>query len=108
MKKPAAKKNPSRFRHISKPQIFTREEIDLSNAKVNIHIRLDADIVRYFKEKAAWEGEIPDIAQPSSGSVCPSPSPQPSPSRGEGVNIPSPWRGGLGRGVLRRQRAGAI
>ena len=56
MKKPAAKKNPGRFRHISKSQIFTREEIDLSNVKVNIHIRLDADIVRYFKEKAAWEG----------------------------------------------------
>ena len=56
MKKPAAKKSHSRFRNISKPQLFTREEIDLSNVKVNIHIRLDADIVRYFKEKAALEG----------------------------------------------------
>ena len=56
MKKPTEKKSHSRFRHISKPQIFTKEETDLSNAKVNIHIRLDADIVLYFKEKAAREG----------------------------------------------------
>ena len=56
MKKPTVKKNHSRFRHISNPQVFTKEEIDLSNAKINIHIRLDADIVRYFKEKAAREG----------------------------------------------------
>ena len=56
MKKPTAKKSHSRFHGIPKPRIFTKEEIDLSNAKVNIHIRLDADIVRYFKEKAAREG----------------------------------------------------
>ncbi len=56
MKKPTAKKSHSRFRNIPKPHIFTKEEIDLSNAKVNIHIRLDADIVYYFKEKADREG----------------------------------------------------
>lgn len=56
MKKQTTRKSPDRFRKISNPQIFTKEEISLSNAKVNIHIRLDADIVHYFKEKAAREG----------------------------------------------------
>jgi hypothetical protein len=42
MKKQTPKKNTDRFRKISNPQIFTEEEISLSNAKVNIHIRLDS------------------------------------------------------------------
>ena len=73
MKKPTAKKSHSRFRHISNPQIFTKEEIDLSNAKINIHIRLDADIVRYFKEKAAREG---GNTRPCSTNTCVGPSGQ--------------------------------
>jgi len=56
IKKQTTKKNTDRFREIPNPQIFTEEEILLSNAKVNIHIRLDADIIHYFKEKAAQEG----------------------------------------------------
>ena len=46
----------SRFRKISRPQIFEERDIALSNTKVNIHIRLDADIVAHFKEKAEREG----------------------------------------------------
>ncbi len=57
MRKPSARKSPSRFRPIAQPRIYTADEIALSNVKVNIHIRLDADIVHYFKEKAAREGE---------------------------------------------------
>ena len=49
-------KGKARFRVIPRPRIYREEEINLSNAKVNIHIRLDADIVRYFKEKAIREG----------------------------------------------------
>ena len=45
-----------RFRKIPRPQIFEEKDIALSNAKVNIHIRLDADLVVYFKEKAKREG----------------------------------------------------
>ena len=45
-----------RFRKIPRPQIFEEREIALSNAKVNIHIRLDADLVAHFKEKAKREG----------------------------------------------------
>ena len=56
MKSPTARTNTSRFRKIPDPPIFTQEEISLSDAKVNIHIRLDADIVLYFKEKAMREG----------------------------------------------------
>ena len=56
MRKPSARKSPSRFRPIAQPRIYTADEIALSNVKVNIHIRLDADIVHYFKEKAAREG----------------------------------------------------
>ncbi len=47
--------NP-RFRKIPQPHIFDERDIALSNAKVNIHIRLDADLVAYFKEKAKREG----------------------------------------------------
>jgi uncharacterized protein (DUF4415 family) len=46
----------SRFRKIPHPRIYRDEEIGLSNAKVNIHIRLDADVVNYFKERAMQEG----------------------------------------------------
>ena len=56
MKKLTTKKSTERFRKVANPQIFTEEEISLSNAKVNIHIRLDADVVDYFKKKAAQEG----------------------------------------------------
>ena len=49
-------KGKARFRVIPRPRIYRDEEISLSNAKVNIHIRLDADIVGYFKEKAIREG----------------------------------------------------
>lgn len=47
--------NP-RFRKVPRPQIFDDRDIALSNTKVNIHIRLDADLVAYFKEKAKREG----------------------------------------------------
>jgi uncharacterized protein (DUF4415 family) len=57
MRKPKKKKNTSsRFRSIQQPRSYREKEIGLSNAKVNIHIRLDADIVNYFKERAAEEG----------------------------------------------------
>jgi len=38
------------------PRIYEDRDIALSNAKVNIHIRLDADLVAYFKERAKQEG----------------------------------------------------
>ena len=50
------KKISTRFREVAQPQIFEERDIALSNAKVNIHIRLDADLVAYFKEKAKQEG----------------------------------------------------
>jgi uncharacterized protein (DUF4415 family) len=53
--KKAQRVNP-RFRKIPRPQIFEERDIALSNAKINIHIRLDADLVAYFKEKAKREG----------------------------------------------------
>jgi len=57
MRKQKKKQNPSsRFRQIPRPRIYREEEIGLSNVKVNIHIRLDADVVNYFKERAAQEG----------------------------------------------------
>lgn len=56
MKKLGGRKNTSRFRPLIRPRIYSENELALSNVKVNIHIRLDADIVRYFKEKAAREG----------------------------------------------------
>ena len=46
----------SRFRKIPRLRIYREEEIGLSNAKANIHIRLDADVVNYFKERAMQEG----------------------------------------------------
>lgn len=46
----------ARFRKVPRPHIYKEQEISLSNAKVNIHIRLDADLVSYFKEKARREG----------------------------------------------------
>ena len=56
MKKPTASKSRNRFRPIARPRIYTEDEIALANVKVNIHIRLDADVIRHFKEKAAREG----------------------------------------------------
>jgi uncharacterized protein (DUF4415 family) len=56
MKKPTTRKNANNFRPIARPRIYTEDETALSNVKVNIHIRLDADIVQYFKEKAARDG----------------------------------------------------
>jgi uncharacterized protein (DUF4415 family) len=49
-------KGSPRFRRIARPQTYEERDIALSNAKVNIHIRLDADLVAYFKEKAQREG----------------------------------------------------
>ena len=56
MKKRIDPKMTSRFRKIAHPRIYREDDIALSQVKVNIHIRLDADIVRYFKEKAEREG----------------------------------------------------
>ncbi|MGH7966307.1 MAG: BrnA antitoxin family protein [Candidatus Binatia bacterium] len=56
MKVHTKKKNSSRFRDIRHPYIYKEQDIALSNVKVNIHIRLDADLVSYFKEKAQQEG----------------------------------------------------
>jgi uncharacterized protein (DUF4415 family) len=50
------KATSNRFRRIMRPRIYREEDIALSNTKVNIHIRLDADIVSYFKERAMQEG----------------------------------------------------
>jgi uncharacterized protein (DUF4415 family) len=55
-KRKKSKGTSSRFRQIPRPHIYREEDIGLSNAKVNIHIRLDADVVSYFKEKARQEG----------------------------------------------------
>lgn len=57
MSKPRKRKKVStRFREVVQPHIFKGRDIALSNAKVNIHIRLDSDLVAYFKEKAKQEG----------------------------------------------------
>lgn len=45
-----------RFRKVAHPKVYGEPDIALSNVKVNIHIRLDAGIVNYFKEKASREG----------------------------------------------------
>ena len=50
------KRASARFRKVPRPHIYEEQEIALSNAKVDIHIRLDADLVSYFKEKARREG----------------------------------------------------
>ena len=55
MRKPKKKKATSgRFRQIPRPRIYQEE--DISNVKINVHIRLDGDVVNYFKEKAKQEG----------------------------------------------------
>jgi len=56
MSKPRKKKAGSRFREVTQPRIYEERDIALSNAKVDIHIRLDADLVAYFKERANREG----------------------------------------------------
>jgi uncharacterized protein (DUF4415 family) len=56
MRKATGRKSPKQFRTIARPHIYTEHDIALANVKVDLHIRLDADIVRYFKEKAAREG----------------------------------------------------
>ncbi len=50
------KKSSLRFREVAHPKVYGERDIALSNVKVNIHIRLDADIVSHFKEKAKREG----------------------------------------------------
>ncbi|HEX9444480.1 MAG TPA: BrnA antitoxin family protein [Candidatus Binatia bacterium] len=55
--KSRAKQGKPKFRRVAHPRIYQPEELSLSNAKVNIHIRLDADILNHFKEKAAREGK---------------------------------------------------
>jgi uncharacterized protein (DUF4415 family) len=52
-----AKRANTRFRRVAHPRIYKPEELSLSNVKVNIHIRLDADILNHFKAKAAREGK---------------------------------------------------
>ena len=57
MSRPRKRKTgSSRFRKVMQPRIYEERDIALSNAKVNIHIRLDADLVSYFKDKAEREG----------------------------------------------------
>ena len=46
----------SRFRQIPRPRTYQEEDIAMSNVKINVHIRLDGDVVNYFKEKAKQEG----------------------------------------------------
>jgi uncharacterized protein (DUF4415 family) len=46
----------SRFRRIARPHTYQEEDIGMSNVKINVHIRLDGDVVNYFKEKAKEEG----------------------------------------------------
>jgi uncharacterized protein (DUF4415 family) len=45
-----------RFRQIARPRIYREEDIAMSNVKINVHIRLDGNIVSYFKKKAQTEG----------------------------------------------------
>jgi uncharacterized protein (DUF4415 family) len=57
MKKQKIRKTTSsRFRQISRPRIYREQDIAMSNVKINVHIRLDGDVVTYFKEKAKQEG----------------------------------------------------
>jgi uncharacterized protein (DUF4415 family) len=57
MRKPKKKKATSgRFRQIAHPRTYQEEDIATSNVKINVHIRLDGDLVNYFKEKAKQEG----------------------------------------------------
>ena len=50
------KATSSRFRQISRPRTYREEDIAMSNVKINVHIRLDGDVLNYFKEKAKEEG----------------------------------------------------
>ncbi|MGB7947216.1 MAG: BrnA antitoxin family protein [Candidatus Binatia bacterium] len=57
MRKPKKKKATSgRFRQVLRPSIYQEEDIAMSNVKINVHIRLDGDVLNYFKEKAKQEG----------------------------------------------------
>lgn len=57
MRKPKKKKATSgRFRQIARRRAYQEEDIAMSNVKINVHIRLDGDVVNYFKEKAKQEG----------------------------------------------------
>jgi uncharacterized protein (DUF4415 family) len=57
MRKQQKKKTTSRrFRQIPRPHTYREQDIAMSNIKINVHIRLDGDVVSYFKEKAKQEG----------------------------------------------------
>jgi uncharacterized protein (DUF4415 family) len=57
MRKQKKKKaTSSRFRQIPRPRTYREEDVAMSNVKINVHIRLDGDVVNYFKEKATQEG----------------------------------------------------
>ena len=55
-KQKITKATSSRFRQISHPRIYREQDVAMSNVKVDVHIRLDGDVVSYFKEKAKHEG----------------------------------------------------
>jgi len=50
------KATSSRFRQIPHPRVYGDHDVELSSVKINVHIRLDGDVVSYFKEKAKQEG----------------------------------------------------
>ena len=50
------KATSSRFRQIPRSRTYREEDIAMSNVKINVHIRLDGDVLNYFKEKAKEEG----------------------------------------------------
>jgi uncharacterized protein (DUF4415 family) len=57
MRKQKKKKaTSSRFRQIVRPRTYREEDIAMSNVKIDVHIRLDGDVVSYFKERAKQEG----------------------------------------------------
>jgi len=51
------KTHKSTWRRAQNPRIFSEEELQPRNAKVDIHMKLDADIVEYFRDLANRMGK---------------------------------------------------
>ena len=47
----------NQWRKVKNPRIFSKDELQLRNVKIDVHMKLDGDIVEYFRDLASKTGK---------------------------------------------------
>ncbi|MFH1018488.1 MAG: BrnA antitoxin family protein [Pseudomonadota bacterium] len=51
------KSQSNQWRQVKNPQIFSKDDVQLRNVKVDVHMKIDADLIEYFRELANKMGK---------------------------------------------------